>query len=574
MAPYRSREEPRAPRDAPRTGLVADMVRQFADAFAFVRELVQNGIDAGASAIEVTVDREGGALTAVRVADDGCGMTLKVIEDVLLVLFRSTKDEDAGKIGKYGVGFMSVLAIDPSEVVIDTWRDGHAYRVRLFPDHSYEIEHGAPRAGHGTSVAVLKAVADEAFEGFWQDVTSSLHRWCRHAELAIHFTLIGGGASDPRRARADVPFDVRAAVQVRERYHDGMEIVLGPIAGSGALPPSGSGEDAPAPFAGFYNRGLTLHETTAPLRDELSHVRFKVKSAELCHTLSRDDVRRDHAFHLALSRASALCDGPLRGAVLRELAAETEKVAADQDAPRLAELFEIAAAPPISAGLRDLPLPLAHAIEGQRIMRVWDMLARCAAHLKRERHAILCTHYRTDLTATLAAQGIPVALIRRTVMVQAVERADGGAIGTADVKDECVAAREIQAGERLPGDEALCAALGEALSYTGVNRVALGTFLGTVQEGRGALGVLVLDPKPGATTHVLPVESATLAKARWRRGALLVLNAAAEAVDCARRATSPAIGAHLLARYVLLSGPGLSSRASEALAVRALEQIG
>ena len=70
------------------------MVRQFADVFAFVRELVQHGIDAGATAIEVTVDRAADGVTSVRVADDGCGMTLDVIENALLVLFRSTKDDD------------------------------------------------------------------------------------------------------------------------------------------------------------------------------------------------------------------------------------------------------------------------------------------------------------------------------------------------------------------------------------------------------------------------------------------------------------------------------------------------
>src|SRR5688572_22817756 len=111
MAPYRSRREPGPQREAPKTGLVADMVRQFADVFAFVRELVQNGIDAGATAIEVTVDRASDGVTSVRVADDGCGMTLDVIENALLVLFRSTKDDDPTKIGKYGVGFMSVFAI-------------------------------------------------------------------------------------------------------------------------------------------------------------------------------------------------------------------------------------------------------------------------------------------------------------------------------------------------------------------------------------------------------------------------------------------------------------------------------
>lgn len=568
MTPYRSRDEPRAPREVPSTGLVADMVRQFADVFAFVRELVQNGIDAGATAVEVAVDRASDGVTAVRVTDDGCGMTVQVIEDALLVLFRSTKDEDPNKIGKYGVGFMSVLAIDPSEVTVDTWRDGEAHRVRLFTDHSYEIESQGPREGHGTSVAVIKAVPHDEFEAFWQDVTTALHRWCRHAELPIHFTLLDG-ASAPRRARADVPLDVRAAVRVRDRYHDGMEIVVGPIAGSGALPPAGTGEDEPAPFAGFYNRGLTLHETNAPLTEELSHVRLKVKSAELLHTLSRDDVRRDHAFHLALSRAAALCAGPLRAAALRDLAAEVEKAATDDDAPRLAELLEVALSPPVSAGMKALVVPLAHPIDGRRTMTPWGIRELYSERFDYEREVIFATTRRTDLTAALAAHGIPVVLIARSAVALAIGRASGGTVVAAPVADECVVARELKGAERLPGDDALCAAVGEAVSHTGVDRVAIGVLLGE----RQGLGVLVPKPVPGATSHALPAAAATLGERRWRRGSLLVLNAAAEAVDCARRATSPAIAAHLLARYALLVGPGLSSKASEALAVRALEQV-
>src|SRR5689334_4006742 len=168
MAPYRSRDEPRTPRPAPQTGLVADMVRQFADVHAFVRELVQNGIDAGAAGIEVAVERSADGVASVRVTDDGSGMTLAVIEDALLVLFRSTKDQDASKIGKYGVGFMSVFAIEPSEVTVDTWRAEGSYRVRLFPDHTYEIERAAPRDGHGSSVTLSKALAAADFEAFWQ----------------------------------------------------------------------------------------------------------------------------------------------------------------------------------------------------------------------------------------------------------------------------------------------------------------------------------------------------------------------------------------------------------------------
>src|SRR4029079_18431204 len=93
---------------------VTQMVRQFADALAFYRELVQNSIDAGATAIDVRVvmetDGDAGPTLRVVVSDDGCGMDRAAIESCLLVLFRSSKDGDATKIGKFGVGFFSVFA--------------------------------------------------------------------------------------------------------------------------------------------------------------------------------------------------------------------------------------------------------------------------------------------------------------------------------------------------------------------------------------------------------------------------------------------------------------------------------
>src|SRR6202041_2426233 len=147
------REETSGP--APTTGLVADMVRQFADPYAFLRELVQNGVDAGASAIDVTVATEPGDLVTTSVADDGSGMTPEVIEGDLLTLFSSSKEGDPTKIGKYGVGFVSVLALGPSLVEVETWRGGACWVVRLGRDHGYTIEEAAPRPGSGTVVTLL-----------------------------------------------------------------------------------------------------------------------------------------------------------------------------------------------------------------------------------------------------------------------------------------------------------------------------------------------------------------------------------------------------------------------------------
>jgi len=586
MTPYRSREQPRAHKAPPTTGIVADMVRQFADVHAFVRELVQNGIDAGATALDVRVERTNDGMASVSVTDDGCGMTMEVIEDALLVLFRSTKDADPTKIGKYGVGFLSVFAIAPSEVTVDTWRDGHALRVRLFPDHTYEIEKAGARDESGTTVTLWKPLPAEEFGPFWQKVAASLHRWCRHAEVPITFTVRDeGDRIQERTARADTPFDVRAVISVRQRYDD-MEIVVGPIAGSGALPLTGGGEDDPSPFAGFYNRGLTLHETTEPLRDLLSHVRVKVNSSRLLHTLSRDDVRRDQAFHLALARAVELSSARLREAVLRELAKEAEaaalsiepdprsegtssgaKTADVAPAQRLVDLLEIATLAPISAKLTELVVPLAHPIDGARSMTVAHVQKLRRERLPGRPRVLLATTARTDLTAALASSGVPVVLVARTAVKDAIEHVGGPSLSVAPVAGECLFVRETRV-ERLPGDDALCAALTEALAETGIDRVTIGRF----SEGDDRLGALVPSPVPGAPAHVVLQRDARLS-GKWPEGALLVLREDAEPVVSARRAASPMIAAHLLARFLLLAGPGLSSATNHRLTALALAEI-
>jgi molecular chaperone HtpG len=587
MAPYRSREEARAPKTAPQTGLLADMVRQFADVHAFVRELVQNGIDAGATALDVRVDRDGEGTATVRVTDDGCGMTMAVVEDALLVLFRSTKDEDPTKIGKYGVGFMSVFAIEPAEVTVDTWQGGDALRVRLFPDHSYEIEHAAPRGGSGTSVTLSKTIAAEDFDGFWRKIGASLHRWCRHAEVPIHLTVTDAGSGRPARtARVDVPLDVRAVISVRRKFED-MEIVVGPIRGSATLPDAGTKEDDPAPFAGFYNRGLTLHETTSALRPGLGAMRVKVSSSRLHHTLSRDDVRRDEAFDEALARAEQMTTNELCVAVLREVAKEAEATGAagelDRDgarAQRFAHLIEIATNYPVLAGADDLWLPLAHAVEGSVTMSPRRILDRAAERLGRRSQAMLGTTERTDLTAALAARGVPVVLALHQPMKDALESGERLSLSLAPVAGEVVLARELSDGERTDRDERLCAWLSEALAAWGIARVAIGW----LPAGDERLGVLIPAPIGGAHNvgtpsprddrreHVVLAPRASLT-GKWPKGALLVLRSDAEPVACARRAEPLAIGAHLLARYLLLTGPGLSSKASEALALRAISEI-
>ena len=113
-----------------------ELVNQFADPMSFFRELIQNALDAGSQEVEVTVDYEAGktdedGVIVVHVDDFGEGMDRAIIDTKLTRLFSSAKDGDMTKIGKFGIGFVSVFAIEPDAVCVDTSRGGEHWRVLL-----------------------------------------------------------------------------------------------------------------------------------------------------------------------------------------------------------------------------------------------------------------------------------------------------------------------------------------------------------------------------------------------------------------------------------------------------------
>ena len=138
--------------------LVDELVHQFTDPFAFYRELIQNSIDAGSTRIEVSLSfnpSAGVGLCTASVADWGEGMNRRIIEDYLVTKFRSTKENDLTKIGKFGIGFVSIFACKPDAVTVDTGRDGESWRVLFREDTSYELlQSKAPVEGTRVSLHV------------------------------------------------------------------------------------------------------------------------------------------------------------------------------------------------------------------------------------------------------------------------------------------------------------------------------------------------------------------------------------------------------------------------------------
>ncbi len=294
--------------------VIESLIKQFDDPYAFVRELIQNSLDAGTTRIDVDMTWRDGVLS-IAVRDDGEGMDRATIEGYLLVKFRSTKEQDLTKIGKFGIGFVSLFAMRPETTVVDTGRDGLWHRVTFASDLSYTLLR-MEDPFEGTTVTLnLRSSAAEATQTAAK-IRDRAERWCRFVQHDIRTSatgMPGGWGTTP----ISTPFTVDSPVIVRDEG-DGVSAVLGIAA---------------TPMAGFYNRGLTLLEE--PGATYLPGVVFRVDDGRLEHTLTRDNVIRDASFERLLARLTATARGALGDAVHLE----AEQAARARDDDRLQRLW-------------------------------------------------------------------------------------------------------------------------------------------------------------------------------------------------------------------------------------------
>ncbi len=555
-SPYRRHRKKAAVGEAPKTGLVADMVRQFADSYAFLRELVQNSIDAGTSSIEVTLGRTSDGETTTSVTDAGSGMTLAIVESALLTLFNSSKEGDESKIGKYGVGFISVLALNPTSVVVETWRDGRTLRVRIGRDQRYVIEEVEPRPESGTRVSLEHQMTAEEFAEHATRAREALARWCRHAAIPIYCAVTDySNPNEAMRVRIDRPLSVFTVVSVSEEGPD-HRIVVGPSAGSECLErPSDLPElEAEERFSGFYNHGLTLHESTTEEFPGLGSTHFKISSPRLKHTLSRDDVRRDRELDRLVDRTRKLAAKSLPVVVATELRKEAGLVAEGADPSRYLGLLDAALAEPVSLDGTRIWFPLTDPVRGSAAMTLDQVLATVPW-----RDHLLTSPGRDALTRALAADGRAVVLCPtpRIALLLGTVAKRGHLLAHA----RYVLTKELLATELTPADRTLLLCLADVMASGGrpVERVGLVHALGA----RPSHTVIGRD-----STGLGPVEEIRKVARSFGDGATLYLDTRDEAVQLARKraASAPKLAAELLARVILLERKGpLSERANDRL---------
>lgn len=307
------------------TGLIDNLVTQFSSAFDCFRELVQNSIDAGSPRIDIWTQFESdvdhvGTIRIV-VEDIGEGMDEGIIDSELTQLFASSKENDLTKIGKFGIGFVSIFALNPRAVLLHTGRSGEYWEVLFHEDRSF-TKTPIDQPVEGTTVTLFLSGDYHRYREVAADVEASLRRWCAHARAEITFedrTPPPGVRPQLKTINEDFQtIDATCVVDhmVPERA---TRIVCGYCFD---------------PTYGFYNSGLTLALTHAadtvfrlPVAERLRHIAVKVDSRYLEHTLSRDTVMRDENWEKVCDEILALVNGALPGKLLDEI----ESLAAEPD---------------------------------------------------------------------------------------------------------------------------------------------------------------------------------------------------------------------------------------------------
>jgi molecular chaperone HtpG len=323
------------------------MVAQFSSPYAFARELVQNSIDAGATKINVRTEWDG-VLATTWFVDDGCGMSRETIENRLLTLFASSKENDARAIGKYGVGFISVLAVKPLSVEVVTVQGNIETRVRLAPDHSYELEEVPEERHSGTSVALVHTFDAPRYANHVKQLRRAVVLWCRHVDVPLWLE------TDPNEPAQQINEKLRVGGLVSVRVkHDDERFALG-IAHAGTTA-----------HAAFYNRGLLLEQRASHDLPGLSGVHLKVSSPELGHTISREQVRNDAAYRGVLARARKFAKRKLSRRLESALLQSASRISAaalrnEQPAElaRYLELFQAALTPDVVLEPEQIFVPL------------------------------------------------------------------------------------------------------------------------------------------------------------------------------------------------------------------------
>ncbi len=213
--------------------------------------------------------------------DFGVGMTNNDREEFLKKIFGTSKADDLEQTGRFGVGFISVFAFDPDEVIVESARAGEAWEYHFLretedslPGELYEPEF--PRE-KGTKVTIaINHRNSEDIRQVIKDAEKHITNDCSHREEPIY---VSG-------KKINQDFDIPAKIKVRFGRR-GVEGIVGLVG-------RGNGEYT------LENNRIVLEEKIAPLakcfKDKPFGYQILVSSRYLNYDIGRENVERDANF--------------------------------------------------------------------------------------------------------------------------------------------------------------------------------------------------------------------------------------------------------------------------------------
>ncbi|MBA2663546.1 MAG: ATP-binding protein [Bradymonadaceae bacterium] len=383
-------------------GVVHNLVNQFSSALDCFRELVQNSIDAGTPRVDVWMEFTPGTghegIIAIHVDDYGEGMDEAVIDNQFTQLFASSKENDLTKIGKFGIGFVSVFALLPHAILVHTGKNGEYWEVFFHTDRTF-TKTRLELPVEGTQLTLFLSGDYARYMELAVDIPKTLRRWCNHSDIDVTFEDRHNNRNFAPPELINEPFEVVGDC-MQHIMHQGSEIVVA---------------YTERPIYGYYNRGLTL-ALTAVGDDILGHrnqrygrIGFKIKSRYLEHTLARESVMRDEHYEKAMALVDEAANGPL----FEALVAKIEELVAQ---PRW-DVRDIASYDRLLSYLFDEPDHNLRRCKGRAIIRLVDgtacSLERVYEVFRRDGRVLISSE-QNNLSARLQAGATPVVLGQRT----------------------------------------------------------------------------------------------------------------------------------------------------------------
>ena len=275
--------------------LLERLVAQFESPYDFIRELVQNAMDAGSDRVEVTLETHPGGEDAdpeavifeLTILDTGAGMDEAIIDQELTRLFSSGKSGDRTMAGGFGIGFVSVFAWEPEAILVHTGRGGECWELVFHADRSFE-KVAVEGPIEGTTISLFRRGRASERAAIAEAIRDSLWRWCRYCPLELSFEDLDG--DEPAELIQDSPEP--------PQFGRGPGLSLSEVRGESTLRVS----FAVPPNAVFLRRGLILaegsprallHEAAESLGRSFEHVQIWADSPLLRTSLARDKVLDD-----------------------------------------------------------------------------------------------------------------------------------------------------------------------------------------------------------------------------------------------------------------------------------------